>query len=752
MTGLPPIARATLALAGGLTLGFRLPVPDGGGLFFVSLLLLGTALLALRSRIPELAAVVAGVLVGIAGLRSAECGCLSALPDGARVGVFGVMAGAPLPDASVPFLLRGFTEVPTARCHEYVRARLSDRAVAAGVEVRATGLWLQTPDRGPWPRPTLRTGTLVLEDIVPTGERGDLLLRTRGGLQLRMRRLFGHRAPLAEALLLARKEGLDPERRERFARAGLSHVLAISGLHVAIIFGLAVSLGAMTGVGRTAVYVVAGLLTLGYVAFLGAPHSAVRATLMILLFVVARILQRPADPFALLAAAAAAILVLDPFGILDVGFQLSFAGAVGIVALRGSLRTRLARLPGPIRDGLVTGVAATLATAPVAAFHFGRVAPIGVLSNLVAIPLLGLAVPATALAVMTDVVSHGPGQFLAGGAGVLLGLLDATAGVAGAVPFGHAYVPRGTALALGLAGLTAVAVARGTRFTPRRMAVALLLAAWLVTGQRAAPGRNGSVEVHAIDVGQGDAIAVRSPRGRWILVDAGPRSEDWDAGRARVVPYLLERGVDRLEALVLTHPDGDHVGGAAAVLEALSVGAVLDPGRATGKPLYLELLGTAKTRETRWFAARAGRRLELDGVTVQLLYPEAGSLDASESANDISVVVRLEYGAFSALLMGDAPAAVEQYLVARHGTALEAELVKVGHHGSGTSTTAALLDAATPSVALIPVGRRNRYGHPHPGVLDRLQRRSIRILRTDRNGSVVVRGLLDGTIEVETTR
>ncbi len=320
------------------------------------------------------------------------------------------------------------------------------------------------------------------------------------------------------------------------------------------------------------------------------------------------------------------------------------------------------------------------------------------------------------------------------------------------MPLGHAFVTHGVALALALAAAVAIAVGRGLRIPRRHLTAAGVLAGLLVVRPGTVPIGDRGVEVHAIDVGQGDAVAIRTPRGRWILVDAGPRTEHWDAGRSRVVPYLLRHGVRRLEALVLTHADGDHIGGAAAVLDAMPVEAVLDPGRATGKPLYLDLLGSAGTRRVPWLAARAGRRFEMDGVVLEILYPMDRRLDVNESANDVSVVLRLEYGVFSALLLGDAPAAVEEYLVRRHGRGLEAELVKVGHHGSATSTTAALLDAATPRLALIPVGRRNRYGHPHDAVLARLAARSVRVLRTDRDGSIVVRGTDEGGLEVETAR
>lgn len=558
---------------------------------------------------------------------------------------------------------------------------------------------------------------------------------------------------MAEALLLARKEGLDAVTRDRFAQAGLSHVLAISGLHVGIVFGLVLTLGVLTHVPRRRAVLVAAGLALAYVAFLGAPHSALRAALMILLFTGARLLQRPTDPLAPLAAAGMLIMVADPAAVLDAGFQLSFAGTAGIVVLRRPLDDLVrGRAPRWLRGGLVASVAASLATAPIAALQFGRVASIGILANIVAIPLVGVAVPATALAVAAASIWLPAGAFLAGGAGLLLSLLDGVAGVAAAVPGGHAAVPLGVALALALVALAVLLGARRLVHLSRaRWAVVAAVCLVLVTGP-AAFVADAAMEIHVVDVGQGDAIAIRSPRGRWILVDAGPSSERFDAGRARVVPYLLRHGTRGLEALILTHPDGDHIGGAESVLAALNVRAVLDPGLATGKPMYVDLLERADGARRAWFAARAGRRLEMDGVVLELMHPDDVHLDVNESANDVSVVLKVVYGRFSALLLGDAPTTVEDRLIDRYGAGMDVDVLKVGHHGSATSTSLALLKATTPELALVSVGRRNRYGHPARAVLERLERASVRVLRTDRNGSIIVRAYADGRIEVHTDR
>jgi competence protein ComEC len=251
-------------------------------------------------------------------------------------------------------------------------------------------------------------------------------------------------------------------------------------------------------------------------------------------------------------------------------------------------------------------------------------------------------------------------------------------------------------------------------------------------------------------VGQGDAIALRSPAGRWLLVDAGVASDRYDAGARVVVPYLARRGVARLEGLIITHADADHMGGAASVIRALRPRWVADPAMAVPKAGYLALLRSTAAGGVPWVAARRGTELDVDGMVLEFLYP-AGVV-ASEDANDGSVVVRVVFGEFQALLTGDAPAAVELDLVRRYGRRLEADVLKLGHHGSATSTSPELLGASGARLGLVSAGRGNRYGHPHPSVLARAEAAGLAIARTDRHGSLVVRGTAAGRVIVKTER
>jgi competence protein ComEC len=771
--GLTALVLAALALIAGALFGLRHPQIASPLLLPLGIVAAGSVFWRAHAGASIFSCgvlfLLVGLLLGGSGAVVSERDCRSALPDGAALVARAVLASQPAESGAASLWLHEVGSLDEmVPCAGEVRLRLSGPTVReatgiprAGSSVEVWGRWWATPAVGAWPRGGQRAGVFVADSLVrigpPVGGRARLLA-VRGSAQERLRRLFGPRAAVAESLILAQRDGLDPELRDRFVRAGLIHLLAISGLHVGLIAGTLLLLARVLRMAVRPASVLAGAATLAYVAFLGAPHAAARAGLQVVLVLVGRIAQRPANPYALLAAAAVVLVVLDPLALLDPGFQLSFGGTLGIVALR---RRLIDAVPGhagrTLRDALATNVSAAATTTPLAAFHFGRIAPVGLLANLVAVPLMAATVPALALALAASFVSWPLARFLSGAGSLLLLALEWVAGVAARVPGGNGYASRDGVLgwtAAVLAGWLAARHLRG-RMAPRgrRLVAAGVLVALLIAWPAAPPLLDhGAIEIHAIDVGQGDAYAIRSPAGRWILIDAGPRSPTFDAGRARVVPYLLRHGVRRLEAVVLTHPDGDHIGGAGAVLEAFPVGAVVDPAFVAGKAMFVDLLQQARLRGVQWLAADAGREFRFDDVALEFLFPEAEMLDASQDANDLSVVFRLTYGRFAALFMGDAPAAVERRLVASHGNRLEAQILKVGHHGSLTSTTAELLAAAEPRLALISVGRRNRYGHPAPAVVQRLENAGVQVLRTDLHGGIRLRIEADGTFAVQTAR
>lgn len=622
----------------------------------------------------------------------------------------------------------------------------------AGAEVEFTGTWRRSrmaADAGPWPMDGFRAGYLRADSVVgihrPRLSRHPFIT-LRGLSEAHLYRLFPQHFPMVEALILGRRERLDPVVRDRFTVAGLSHLLAISGSHVAILAAVLMVIGGALRLPRSRITIGSIALINLYLILIGAPASAVRAGAMISLVFLALLLQRPSAKMPIAAGACLFILALEPLAALDVGMQLSFAGVFGIMAVHRTVMRRVGRVTRGkpwhwLVETILVSAAAFLATAPITAYQFGTIAPVAILSNVPAIPLTGLALVGI---VAASLASPFPplANALASGTGVALDLLDRVAAVSAMVPYGSTAVERGQLFAWGIASACGIVIFLRVRRSrpPVRWTVASGAAATaLIVWPMIAVVPGAGLELHFLDVGQGDAVAIRTPKGRWILVDTGPRSATFDAGERIVVPFLRARGVGRLEALILTHGDADHIGGAAAVIRAMKVSRIVEPGLALGRDLYLELLESATAEGAEWLPARDGRVLHLDGVELQFLWPQQLAVDTLIDPNDASAVTLLRYGNFAALLTGDASAAVERTLVRQYGGTLRAHLLKAGHHGSSTSTSAEFLQFVEPELVVISAGRGNRYGHPAPEVLDRLKATGVEIARTDQDGTISLR-------------
>jgi competence protein ComEC len=412
-----------------------------------------------------------------------------------------------------------------------------------------------------------------------------------------------------------------------------------------------------------------------------------------------------------------------------------------------------------VQDAVVAGVAATLLTTPLVAWHFDRISLVGIPATLVVGPLVALAIPGIFAALVLDLAIPPLGLFLAGSVSFLLLLVEGVVAWSASLPWASPWVSKRTLQALVLGATAAALLLRsvpGSRMRPGvRRGVVLVgaLAAWVALPL---PGRlagGGLLTLSFLDVGQGDAITLRTPAGRWIVVDAGPRGPGWDAGARVVLPHLRQAGARRIELMILTHPHLDHVGGAEALLRGMEVGRVADPGLPAAGSFYLDLLGLALEDRTGWWPLKAGDSWEVDGVELVVLHPVAGAdtLAPSHGANSLSVILEVRFGDFRALLTGDAPEEIEEVLSAV-GAISPVQVLKVGHHGSRTSTGWELLSRAEPEVAIIPAGRGNSFGHPHPQVLERIGRSGARLYRTDRDGTVTIRAREDGGYRVATGR
>ncbi len=581
----------------------------------------------------------------------------------------------------------------------------------------------------------------VARAVVQPVEPPSALWRLRARVRADVDTLFGANAPLAAALLVADDDALPRDLRDRFADSGLVHALSVSGLHVAILAGAVTLLAAALRLPPRPALAVGAAVTALYVGFIGFPPPAVRSAVMLSVGTASRLLQRPTSPWASLALGAGVPLLGDVRTVLDLGYQLSVSGMAALVAA-GVLGKRVLPRAWPRRvrtvcAGLLVSSVATVASAPLVAWHFGRLSIVAPLTNLVAAPVIALLQPTLFLALALAPL-RAPARLAADAAAPLMLAMDAVARAGAAMPYAALTItPTFLTAVLLSAAIAALLVAAVARFPARPLAAALLALALAVWAPLVAPGP-GEVELHMIDVGQGDAIGLRTPRGSWILVDAGG-IVGGDAGQRTVLPYLRRRGGD-LRALVVSHAHADHIGGAETIVRRLRPPMVWDPAFVAPSGVYARALAAVDEMDATWRRVRPGDSLVVDGVALVALAPDSAWTASLDDANSASTVLLVRYGAVRFLLTGDAEAEEEEWLLRRWGArALEADVLKVAHHGSRTSSTADFVRAVRPRLALVSVGAGNIYRHPSAEIMQRLHDAGAQLLRTDQVGHVVVR-------------
>ncbi|MBI5711504.1 MAG: DNA internalization-related competence protein ComEC/Rec2 [Candidatus Eisenbacteria bacterium] len=550
---------------------------------------------------------------------------------------------------------------------------------------------------------------------------------------------------LVVPLVLGDRSGLSSDLNADLRAAGLIHLLALSGLHVMWLAAVARGLAAALGGGVRARALAGALCAALYAGIAGPLPSLMRAATGETLGAIARLRGCALDPVQALAVSALVLLTVAPGWADDLGFQLSCAATLGLATV------------GPWLDGcagrarrwlapFIPTASAQLTALPLLLARFHAVSWVGALSNLLAVPVAGLLLVAAWLAAVSEIALPGAGRLWAGACEVLAALLRAIATgaarlpgamvSAGAEPGVLACAWTGAALlALALPGPRTLDARDRAPPAPRvaaALAGALALAVALACVATARPLRppQGRAWLVALDVGQGDALALGFDDA-WWLVDAGPRTPGFDAGQTLVAPFLRWAGVRRLGWLLLTHDDGDHVGGAGAVCRAVSVERIGAPPEHPRAPGPGERFGAV--------ALARGDTLRGSPPAV-ILWPPPRDEPAAPPAgrpltsadNAAGLVLQVGEAGGRALFLADVDSTVEESLAVAPGVLI----LKVAHHGSASSSGARFLARVRPALALLSVGARNHFGHPSPVVLGRLAAAGTQVRRTDREGAL----------------
>jgi competence protein ComEC len=710
------------------------------------------AAIALGGGLPR--PVVAAAVVALAG------GALAA-PRGQRAAVLVVLAAVAVGEWRAAGIDRAARPV-SAQTVTGAPMRLIETLPAHGPATPNSGgaraVWrgrviVLTPARYGRPTPLLRRGTIatVSGPIMPLGRgagdrrlarqgvAGRLLVseardtgRRRGGLfgaidgmardaASAMHAAGGPRdGALLAGMALGNAEEVTEEDRDALRAAGLWHLAAASGGNVALVVALAMLLGWLAGLPDPLRLGLAAIAIAGYVPLAGAGPSIQRAGVMGIAALAALAAGREHRTADALGLAAAATLVVDPRAWMDVGWQLSFAATAGLLLAVGPGQRRLRRagVPRLLAAPLATTLAATLATAPIMLATFGSVSAIGLLTNLAAAPAAAITVWSGALTALVAPWSSELARLIAEPGAVGAGATLALAGWGAGRP--HAEIGA-AAVAVVLVGAAIMALLRPG--APLTLAAGIAIIGWVALSSPRAPTEPRLV---VLDIGQGSAALLQDGPDA-VLVDAGPI----DGG---VVAQLRRAGVQRLRAMVLSHPAADHDGGGAAVLRAFPTDLVLDGGAPGGGPTHAAAMREAERRSIRVVPVRAGQRMRVGRLSLWIRWPTPSAAHRPGDPNDRAAVVQAQVGALRALIPADAEGNVLRRL-----PRLAADVLVVSHHGSTDPALPQVLQRLRPRAAVISVGAGNTYGHPTRPTLGALRRAAVPTLRTDQAGSVDLR-------------
>jgi competence protein ComEC len=657
-----------------------------------------------------------------------------------------------------------------------------------------------------------------------------------------------------KAMLLGNRYFLDPESADLLRESSTFHIISISGMHVALI-AWAMMGGWSSSKRRRAVHIVLVLTALWlYAVMVGLQPPVARATLMISAGLIGPLIFRRAASVNTVALAAFIMLALKPSLVADPGFQLSFVAVLAIVSIAVPLTSRLrqtgewlptARTPhppsvpqalktiseclfwneqkfrvsmlgGPVRYALdkspaacslpvriaqpllrwlaaliITSTAIQAATLPLGVLYFNRIAPVGILTNIVsgtfaAVMMLG-AVAASCLGGINQWMASQIESAVASAHYLLVHAASPFIRIPGATfRVAHfedwratiyiAYFALVVAISLLIEAWRPVHVASPGRAGPGRVpgrvfraapfaAVcgAGLIVCFIIIAVPSSPRGYGRLIIHFLDVGQGDSALIIFPQGATMLVDAGgeiragPAESEGSSGEPGagsfigemvVSRFLWSLGLTRIDYAVVTHADRDHIGGFSEVIRNFDVGQAVVASAPAGEVEFDDFAALLARRAVPASLVSGGESFNIQGVAVEVVWPPGDSRAGQMSGNDRSIVIRLVYGSVAVLLTGDIEREGEEALL-RTGVDLRADLLKVPHHGSKTSSSDALLDAVRPRSAIISVGERSRFGHPHRAVVDRYLDRGIRVYQTGRDGAVSAQ--IDGATALITT-
>jgi competence protein ComEC len=552
-------------------------------------------------------------------------------------------------------------------------------------------------------------------------------------------------AALLSGMLIGFTEDMSEEMMNAFSDAGLSHLTAVSGMNIAfIVFPLIFVFKKMRVSQKVSNISIIGILIM-FLFITGFSPSVARAVIMGIIVLIGQLLRRETDIYSSISFALILLLLYNPYTLFDIGFQLSFAATLSLVLFYKYIKSKLdfKFLPSFVSDVMAATLAAQLGVVPISTMYFNKISIISLLSNIVVVPLVEIITILGIIMVVLGQISIVPAELLGLACNSFLSFILYIARISSQIPF--AVIKIITPSILGLAIYYLVILyflwfrpAYDVKLKPKYIIISISMIFVLLVTSYFIPK---DMKLVFIDVGQGDSQLIVTSKGKTILIDGGGFASKSDfkhnMGDYTVVPFLYDYGVTKLDLVVSTHGDDDHLQGLLTVFKEIRVDNLIIPDYMDLKP-YRGLLGLAGAQKTSTRKCKAGDEIMMDSDTrLKIISPIKGVKIIKSPENNGAIVFKLNFKNVSILFTGDIEKEAEKVLLDNKAD-LGADVLKVAHHGSSTSTTNDFLNAVNPKVAVISAGKNNSFGHPSKPVIERLQAKKVNVLRTDIHGTIIM--------------
>lgn len=551
---------------------------------------------------------------------------------------------------------------------------------------------------------------------------------------------------LAKALLIGYKNELDRDEKIAFSRVGLSHIMAVSGLHVGFLlapFWLLIPFFWRFSYGRPLGLILILALLYFYAGLTDFSASVTRASITGGFIMYARLFNKVRDTINLTAVAAIIILLWNPAELFEIGFQLSF-GAVFAILLIMPTMSRLIppqirlRWTGSLLTIILVSLVVQLALFPLLSYYFGEFSLIGPIANALVIPALTVAVPLSLLLLVISAFSPAGGLVLNIPNDWVLTFLNEFVHYSSTLPFSWIQTNFSNPLIFAL-WIVAIFGIASWHLPSYRWKMLIVFVGLLIVDQSVKIGQKLSrpeLEITIFDVGQGDAALIKSPGGKHFLVDAGRWSPDYNSARYVILPHLKSEGIQHLDGIFLSHPHADHIGGIVELIQEIPIDTIYDSGHQYESQLYTDYQEAAEKKEIPIITLKSGDFLTADPAMPVFVYGPDGPSSGSDP-NEHSLILEFIYGETEFLFTGDAGRSQEQKILKQYPDLLKTDFLKVGHHGSKTSSTTQFLAATDPQIASVSLALSNRFRHPHPEAVKRLKNQINRIYYTSLDRALI---------------